>query len=102
MFDPSVHGRQHWRCGRTNTAPATCAAGRGLGRGASDVARGAGKPLAEKDVIKLVAGGTGFAGREGQKLEAGKSYTLGPGSGRADLRGQAAGARSRFGLTFHN
>jgi nitric oxide synthase-interacting protein len=56
----------------------------------------------EKDIIKLVTGGTGFAGREGQKLQADKKYTLGPGSGRADLRGQAASGASKFGLSFHN
>jgi hypothetical protein len=62
----------------------------------------AGKKVNDKDVIKLLAGGTGFAGREGQTLESSKSYVLGPGSGKADLRGQAASGASRFGLTFRN
>ena len=60
----------------------------------------AGHKIKSKDVIKLVGGGTGFAAREGQKLESAKKYTLGPGSGRADLRGQAAGGASRFGLAL--
>lgn len=49
-----------------------------------------------------MAGATGFAGRDGQKLQSEKKYVLGPGSGMADLRGQAAGGASRFGLAFQN
>jgi nitric oxide synthase-interacting protein len=63
----------------------------------------AGCKVLEKDVIKLVTGGTGFAGgKQGDKLQSDKKYTLGPGSGKADLRGQAAGGASRFGLSFMN
>lgn len=58
--------------------------------------------MTDKDIVKLVAGATGFAGRDGQKLQSEKKYVLGPGSGMADLRGQAAGGASRFGLAFHN
>jgi hypothetical protein len=64
--------------------------------------RAAGHKITAKDVISLVGGGTGFAGREGQKLQSTKKYLLGPGSGQADLRGQAAAGASRFGLAFHN
>ena len=67
-----------------------------------DMLTRAGHKVKEADVIKLVGGGTGFAGREGQKLQSEKQYTLGPGSGRADLRGQAASGVSRFGLSFQN
>ena len=56
----------------------------------------------DKDVIKLVGGGTGFAGKEGQKLQSERQYVLGPGAGLADLRGQAAAGASRFGLSFQN
>lgn len=58
--------------------------------------------MREKDVIKLVGGGTGFAGKEGQKLQSDRKYMLGPGTGKADLRGQAAGGASKFGLSFQN
>lgn len=61
-----------------------------------------GKRVSEKDVIKLLTGGTGFAGRDGEKAQVRKHYHLGPGSGRADLRGQHQGPRSQFGLTFNN
>lgn len=64
---------------------------------------GAGCKVAEKDVIRLVTGGSGFAGgKQADKLQSDKQYTLGPGSGKADLRGQAAGGASRFGLAFTN
>lgn len=62
-----------------------------------------GKKVAPRDVIRLQTGGTGFAARDGEKAQAAKHYTLGPGSGRAPLRGQHAGpTTSAFGLTFHN
>eukprot|EP00892_Ulva_mutabilis_P012112 jgi/Ulvmu1/9273/UM050_0022.1 len=61
-----------------------------------------GHRVTDKDIIHLVAGATGFAGRDGQKLQSEKKYVLGPGSGMADLRGQAAGGASRFGLAFQN
>jgi hypothetical protein len=62
----------------------------------------AGHKVRSKDVIKLIGGGTGFAGKEGQRLQSDKKYLLGPGSGMADLRGQAASGASRFGLSFQN
>lgn len=62
----------------------------------------AGHKVSDADIIHLVAGATGFAGRDGQKLQSEKSFILGPGSGMADLRGQAAGGASRFGLAFQN
>jgi nitric oxide synthase-interacting protein len=65
-------------------------------------AASAGQKVRAKDVIKLVGGGTGFAGKEGQRLQSDKKYTLGPGSGMADLRGQASSGTSRFGLSFQN
>jgi len=55
-----------------------------------------------KDVIRLQSGGTGFAARDGDKAQSTKHYHLGPGSGRADLRGQHQGPRSNFGLVFSN
>lgn len=58
--------------------------------------------IAPRDVIKLQTGGTGFAARDGEKATASKHYLLGPGSGRADLRGQHQGPRSAFGLAFNN
>eukprot|EP00879_Flechtneria_rotunda_P027769 GHRR01029760.1.p1 GENE.GHRR01029760.1~~GHRR01029760.1.p1 ORF type:complete len:291 (+),score=89.66 GHRR01029760.1:231-1103(+) len=61
-----------------------------------------GKRVTEKDVIRLKTGGTGFAGRDGDKAQVRKHFHLGPGSGRADLRGQHQGPRSQFGLQFNN
>jgi nitric oxide synthase-interacting protein len=58
--------------------------------------------LGEKDVIKLQTGGTGYAARDGDKVQVQKHFALGPGSGRADLRGQHQGPRSQFGLQFYN
>jgi nitric oxide synthase-interacting protein len=62
----------------------------------------AGQKVTGKDVVRLVGGGTGFAGKEGQKLQSERQYTLGPGTGREDMRGQAAAGASRFGLAFQN
>lgn len=56
----------------------------------------------EKDVIKLQGGGTGFVAHDGEKVQSKKHYTLGPGSGRQDLRGQHQGPRSAGGLVFMN
>lgn len=61
-----------------------------------------GKKVGPKDVIKLQTGGTGFAARDGDKAQATKHWLLGPGSGRADLRGQHQGPRSAGGLVFMN
>ncbi|WIA18381.1 hypothetical protein OEZ85_009843 [Tetradesmus obliquus] len=61
-----------------------------------------GKKVGEKDVIKLQGGGTGFAGRDGDRAQVKKHFHLGPGSGRADLRGQHQGPQSHFGLRFYN
>lgn len=50
-----------------------------------------------------MTGGSGFAGgKQSDKLQSDKKFLLGPGSGKADLRGQAAGGASRFGLSFMN
>lgn len=61
-----------------------------------------GMKVRDKDVITLKTGGTGFAARDGDKVEAKKHYMLGPGSGKADLRGQHQGPRSLGGLQFYN
>lgn len=58
--------------------------------------------IQEKDVIKLQRGGTGFAANDGDKAQASSYWYLGPGSGKADLRGQHQGAPSKGGLTFMN
>ena len=58
--------------------------------------------MGPKDVIKLQTGGTGFAARDGGKVQSSKHFHLGPGSGRADLRGQHQGPKSSFGLVFNN
>mmetsp|Transcript_29649 Transcript_29649/g.54374 ORF Transcript_29649/g.54374 Transcript_29649/m.54374 type:complete len:321 (-) Transcript_29649:734-1696(-) len=55
-----------------------------------------------KDVIELQTGGTGFAGRDGEKVQSKKRFLLGPGSGLADLRGQHQGPRSLGGLAQWN
>jgi nitric oxide synthase-interacting protein len=54
------------------------------------------------DVIPLQRGGTGFAAHDGGAAEAKKVFALGPGTGRADVRGQAGVGGSKFGLRFHN
>lgn len=61
-----------------------------------------GKRVGPKDIIRLQNGGTGFAARDGDKAEVKKHFALGPGNGRADLRGQHQGPRSHFGLAFNN
>lgn len=61
-----------------------------------------GKRIKESDVIELRTGGTGFAGRDGERLQVKKHFALGPGSGLADLRGQHQGPASRGGLVFMN
>jgi nitric oxide synthase-interacting protein len=53
-------------------------------------------------VVKLQAGGTGFAAHDGEKVQSSRHWHLGPGSGKADLRGQHQGPRSVFGLQFNN
>ena len=62
----------------------------------------AGKRIKEADVVEIKAGGTGFAARDGEKLQVQKHFALGPGSGLADLRGQHQGPASRGGLVFWN
>jgi nitric oxide synthase-interacting protein len=61
-----------------------------------------GKRVGPKDIIRLQGGGTGYAGRDGEKAQVKKHFSLGPGNGRADLRGQHQGPRSHFGLAFTN
>lgn len=56
----------------------------------------------EKDAVRLRTGGTGFAAHDSAKVLAKKHFALGPGSGKADLRGQHQGARSLGGLVFMN
>ena len=60
-----------------------------------------GKTVGEEDVLELQRGGTGFAAHD-KELRAKKRFLLGPGSGMALLRGQNAGAPSKFGLRFNN
>lgn len=60
-----------------------------------------GVPLEPEDGIPLQRGGTGFAQHDTQ-AQAKKFFHLGPGSGLADRRGQAASATSKFGLRFNN
>ncbi|MEW5299194.1 MAG: hypothetical protein WDW36_002232 [Sanguina aurantia] len=55
-----------------------------------------------KDVVELKTSGTGFSARDGDKGQSSKHWTLGPGSGRQDLRGQHASARSLGGLVMNN
>ena len=59
-----------------------------------------GKKIKDSDVIELQKGGTGFAAHDGKETQSSKHWILGPGSGRADLRGQHQGPRSATGLTF--
>lgn len=61
-----------------------------------------GKKVAERDVISLQKGGTGFAAHDGDALEASKHFAVGMGSSRADQRGQGGSAGSKFGLKFGN
>jgi nitric oxide synthase-interacting protein len=61
-----------------------------------------GKKVGPSDIIRVKNGGTGFAARDGDKAQVKKHFALGPGSGRADLRGQHQGPRSHFGLAFNN
>lgn len=56
----------------------------------------------KKDAIVLKRGGTGFSLHDGKELQADKYWALGPGSGKADLRGQHQGPRSATGLIFMN
>lgn len=58
--------------------------------------------IGPKDVVRLQTGGTGYAARDGEKAQASKHWHLGPGSGKADLRGQHKGVTSSFGLRFMN
>ncbi|GLI59813.1 hypothetical protein VaNZ11_001780 [Volvox africanus] len=62
----------------------------------------AGKKVRDKDVIELKTGGTGFAARDGERVETKKYFMLGPGNGLRDLRGQHQGPRSLGGLVFMN
>ncbi|DBA91103.1 hypothetical protein WJX77_006701 [Trebouxia sp. C0004] len=61
-----------------------------------------GHKIKHKDAIELKKGGTGFALHDGKDVQASKYYALGPGSGKADLRGQHQGPRSATGLIFMN
>ena len=61
-----------------------------------------GKKIKDSDVIELQKGGTGFAAHDGKETQSSKHWILGPGSGRADLRGQHQGPRSATGLSFMN
>ena len=61
-----------------------------------------GHPLRKGDVVELQGGGTGFAAHDGDRVVAEHHWTLGPGSGKQDLRGQHHGATSRGGLNFTN
>ncbi len=61
-----------------------------------------GVELGARDVVELQRGGTGFAAHDGDRVQASKFSQLGPGSGRADLRGQHKAARSLGGLVFRN
>mmetsp|Transcript_49142 Transcript_49142/g.93873 ORF Transcript_49142/g.93873 Transcript_49142/m.93873 type:complete len:315 (-) Transcript_49142:258-1202(-) len=58
-----------------------------------------GKKVKKKDIIHLARGGTGFIA-SGTQVEAKRFEHLGVGSGMADVRGQSAGPRSAFGLTY--
>ncbi|PNW87643.1 hypothetical protein CHLRE_02g142086v5 [Chlamydomonas reinhardtii] len=61
-----------------------------------------GKRIRDKDVIELKTGGTGFAARDGERVQTKKYFMLGPGNGLRDLRGQHQSARSLGGLVFNN
>ena len=54
------------------------------------------------DVVPLRSGGTGFAAHDGGAAEAKRTFVLGPGTGRADVRGQGGAGGSKFGLRFNN
>lgn len=62
----------------------------------------AGTRIKERDVIELKTGGTGYVGRDGDKVETKKFFDLGAGNGRADLRGQHNAGRSLGGLSIMN
>lgn len=51
-------------------------------------------------VVPLQRGGTGFAAHDGESASASRVLPLGPGTGRADVRGQLA-TSSRFALQFN-
>lgn len=53
-------------------------------------------------VIELQTGGTGFAARDGDKVQTSKFFEMGVGNGRRDLRGQHTQGRSLAGLVFNN
>ena len=55
----------------------------------------------KRDVIPLRRGGTGFAAHD-PHAQSSKRYVVGMGNGLADIRGQSAGPRSAFGLSFAN
>ncbi|KAG2487116.1 hypothetical protein HYH03_014229 [Edaphochlamys debaryana] len=61
-----------------------------------------GKRIKEKDVIELKTGGTGFAARDGDRVQTEKYFQMGMGNGLRDHRGQNASARSLGGLVFMN
>mmetsp|Transcript_5486 Transcript_5486/g.9493 ORF Transcript_5486/g.9493 Transcript_5486/m.9493 type:complete len:322 (-) Transcript_5486:741-1706(-) len=61
-----------------------------------------GHKLRERDVIELKTGGTGFVGRDGDRVMAEKRFIGGMGSGRQDLRGQHNQGTSLGGLVFTN
>lgn len=48
--------------------------------------------------VELARGGTGFAAHDGRAAAASRSLPLGPGTGRADVRGQLGTGGSKFGL----
>lgn len=58
-----------------------------------------GKSIRKKDVIALQRSGTGFIA-SGTQIQAKRFEHLGVGSGAADVRGQSAGASSKFGLVY--
>lgn len=88
---------------RGELAGVTCCATRVPSHQAShDVAVPAGKKVKESDVIELQTGGTGFAARDGEKVQSSRYAAVGIGSGRQDLRGQTRGPRSLGGLSIMN
>ena len=52
--------------------------------------------------VELQGGGTGFVAHDGKAAQAASHFSLGAGSGRADVRGQLAAGGSRFGLKYSN
>ena len=62
-----------------------------------------GTRIKESEVIELKTGGTGFAARDGDRVESSKYSNVGLGSGKQQLRGQAgAHYRSLGGLMQGN